>query len=310
MLRFPLICISAVSVFSSGLLTAAQRIDFTVPEPEAPGCVLRVQVMPPVNRQWVPEQEREFLRCVAHRLRLLLRGESEPRLVRQDEQVFLHLYGKYLPQQAQSMAQRLNLSLNRRAQTYFLAVHPNQQELLQRPDILSLISRYELDMSVWLEGDRNSPPPRLPHLPDMSDTAGYMLAEQAGFDASGAIGYTYFIVQSPELARHEGILLTNEDVEQVEINGTEITQSRGSISIRLKPEAAPRMHRLTLPLARGGRQLALVSDGSVLAAAAITEPLTRQFILTASHERDMAYALLPPLPGEVRLTPVSAQGSR
>ncbi len=288
----------------------AEQIDFTVPEPQAAGCVLGVELVPSAGEQFTAEQEQEMLRGVAERVRLLLPGDAEPRLVRKGEQVFLHLYGEFAPESAAKTAARLQHSLNRRVQTCLLAVHPQQEKLFQRAEIVSLIARYELDINVWLESARHTPPPRLPHLPDTGDTAGYMLAEQAGVDDRGIIGYNYYIVRAPETARSEGLLLTNEDVETVSISAPHLTQKQDSVRIRLNAEAAPRLHRLTLTPARNKGKIALVSDGSVLAAPTIPTPLSREFILTASDGRDMVYALLPPLPGEVRLRAIPAQGSR
>lgn len=288
----------------------AEQIDFTVPEPESPACVLGVELVPPEGEQFTPEQERNLLRGLAERVRLLRPGSAEPRFVRKGEQVFLHLYGELAPESAEKTAARLQHSLNRRVQTCLLAVHPQQEKLFQRVEMVSLITRYELDINVWLESARHTAPPRLPHLPDTGDTAGYMLAEQAGVDERGIIGYNYFIVRAPEAARCEGVLLTNEDVESVSIPAADITQKQDCVRICLKPEAAPRLHRLTLSAARSGGKIALVSDGSVLAAPTIPAPLSREFILTAANGRDMAYALLPPLHGEVRLRAISAQGSR
>lgn len=288
----------------------AEQIDFTVPEPQAAGCVLGVELVPPAGEQFTPEQEQEMLRGVAERVRLLLPGDAEPRLVRKGEQVFLHLYGELAPESAEKTAARLQHSLNRRVQTCLLAVHPQQEKLFQRAEIVSLITGYELDINVWLESTRHTPPPRLPHLPDTGDTAGYMLAEQAGVDDRGIIGYIYYIVRAPETARSEGLLLTNEDVEAVSISAPNLTQKQDSVRIRFKPEAAPRLHRLTLSAARCKGKMALVSDGSVLAAPSIPAPLSREFILTAANGRDMAYALLPPLLGEVRLRAIPAQDSR
>ncbi len=300
MLIFFLLCCTGTVV--SGQQSAAQGIDFTVPEPRQPDYVWRLELLPTEGGFLTPKQEREALRLVAERCRLLAPNRVAPRLVRHEGQVFLHLYSPLKLRPGEDAAVLLQHFLNRRPQTCFLAVHPRQEELLEREDVINLISRYELEMTAWMESPRTTPPPRLPHLPDAGDTAGYMLAEQPGTDEQGNIGYAHLIVRAPAVARSEGLLVSNEAVAEVEIVPiSDVLSSEKGVRIRLLPEAAARLHRLTLPLAREKGHLALVSDGSVLAVAAVTEPLSREFILTGVDARDMLYSLLPPLPCEVRL---------
>ena len=311
MLQVLMFC-AAVTCCSERLF-AAPGIDFTVPEPQQPACVLRVTLQPEPGAGLNPQQERQVLRSVAERVRLLVPGVVKPRLVRREGEVLLHLYGDVAAEQSQAVAERLQHALNRRAQTSFLAVHPRREELLQQAEVISLVNRYEMEMMLWQEGDRRQPPPRLPHLPDSGDSAGYMLAEQVGKDDRGAVGYSYVVVRAPEVARSEGLLVTNEDVEDAELLlapaevKAEITP-QDSVSIRLRPEASARLHRLTLPLARSGGQIALVSDGAVLAIATVPAPLSREFILTSANGQDMVFALLPPLPCRVKTEPI--QGSK
>lgn len=298
-----LLCCTGTVV--SGQQSAAQGIDFTVPEPRQPDYVWRLELLPAEGGILTPKQEREALRLVAERCRLLAPNRVPPRLVRHEGQVFLHLYSPLKLRPGEDAAVLLQHFLNRRSQTCFLAVHPRQEELLEREDVINLISRYELEMTAWLESPRTTPPPRLPHLPDAGDTAGYMLAEQPGTDEQGNIGYAHLVVRAPAVARSEGLLVSNEAVAEVEIVPvSDVLSPEKGVRIRLLPEAAARLHRLTLPLAREKGQIALVSDGSVLAVAAVTEPLSREFILTGADTQDMLYSLLPPLPCEVRLHPV------
>lgn len=299
-----LIC-GAVAACSIGAVTAAPGIDFTVPEPQQPACVLRVTLQPEPGAALSPQREQAVLRSVAERVRLLVPGAAVPRLVRRNGEVLLHLFGDIPNELLPEVAKRLQCALNRRVQTYFAAVHPRQEALMQRAEVVSLINRYELDVMVWPESDRRQPPPRLPYLPDEGDTAGYILAEQVGMDDRGMPAYGYLIVRAPEVARSEGLLVSNEDVEKVaqEPRGTAVNPEiapQDSVSIRLSPEASARLHRLTLPLARSGGQIALVSDGTVLAVATVPAPLSREFILTSTNGRDMVFALLPPLPCKVK----------
>ncbi len=288
-----------------GQQSDAQGIDFTVPEPRQPDYVWRVELLPAGGETLTPKQEREALRSVAERCRLLAPHDMPPRLVRHEGRVLLHLYCPLKLRPGENAAVVLQHFLNRRPQTCFLAVHPRQEELLGSAAVINIISRYELEMTAWMESPRTTPPPRLPHLPDDGDTAGYMLAEQPGTDEQGNIGYAYLIVRAPEVARSEGLLVSNEGVAEAEIVPvSEVLSSKKGVRIRLLPGATARLHRLTLPLAQEKGLIALVSDGSVLAVAAVTEPLSRQFILTGSDARDMLFSLLPPLPCEVKLHPV------
>lgn len=295
-----LLCCTGTVV--SGQQSAAQGIDFTVPEPRQPDYVWRLELLPTEGGFLTPKQEREALRLVAERCCLLAPNRVAPRLVRNEGQVFLHLYSPLKLRPGEDAAVLLQHFLNRRSQTCFLAVHPRQEELLEREDVINLISRYELEMTAWMESPRTTPPPRLPHLPDTGDTAGYMLAEYPGMDEQGNICYAYLIVRAPEVARNEGLLVGNGGVDEVEIVPVGEVRGMGEgVRIRLLPEDTARLHRLTLPLARAQGQIALVSDGSVLAVAAVTEPLSREFILTGADTQDMLFSLLPPLPCEVRL---------
>ena len=289
----------------AGQQPVARGIDFTVPEPRKPDYVWKVELLPAAGTALTPKQEREALRSLADRCRLLAPNCAAPRLVRQEGQVFLHLYCPLKLRPGEDAAVLLQHFLNRRSQTCFLAVHPRQDELLESAAVINLISRYELEMTAWMESPRTTPPPRLPHLPDTGDAAGYMLAEQPGADEQGNIGYAYLIVRAPEVARNEGLLVGNEGVDEVEIvSAGEVRGMGEGVRIRLLPEATARLHRLTLPLAREKGQIALVADGCVLAVAAVAEPLSREFILTGVDARDMLFSLLPPLPCEVRLHPV------
>lgn len=289
----------------SGQPSAAQGIDFTVPEPRQPNYVWRVELLPAGDGTLTLKQEREALRSVAERCRLLAPNSVVPRLVRHEGQVFLHLYCPLKLRPGEDAAVLLQHFLNRRPQTCFLAVHPRQEELLGSAAVINIISRYELEMTAWMESPRTTPPPRLPHLPDVGDTAGYILAEQPGIDEQGNIGYAYLIVRAPEVARSEGLLVSNEGVAEVEIVPvSEALSPEKGVRIRLQPGATARLHRLTLPLSREAGKIALVSDGSVLAVAAVTEPLSREFILTGADAGDMLFSLLPPLPCEVKLHPV------
>lgn len=287
-----------------GVVTG-QNIDFTVPEPRQPEHVMRVELLPSEGLILTPKQEQDVFRMVAERCRLLAPHDMPPRLVRREGQVFLQLYGPQKLRAGKDMATRLQHFLNRRPRTCFLAVHPRQQDLLAQSAVINTISRYELEMTAWMESPRTSPPPRLPHLPDSGETAGYMLAEQPGTDEQGNIGYAYLIVRAPEVARSEGLLVDNEGVAEVEIvpAGAGRSPEKG-VRIRLQAGATARLHKLTLPLAREKGQIALVSDGTVLAVATVTEPLSREFILSAADAPDMLYSLLPPLPCEVKLHPV------
>lgn len=287
-----------------GVVTG-QDIDFTVPEPRLPEHVMRVELLPSEGLTLNPKKEKEVFRMVAERCRRLALHDMPPRLVRREGQVFLHLYGSQKLRSGEDMATRLQHFLNRRPRTCFLAVHPRQQELLESAAVINIISRYELEMTAWMESPRTTPPPRLPHLPDAGDTAGYMLAEQPGTDEQGNIGYAYLIVRAPEVARSEGLLVDNEGVAEVEIVPARAGRSpEKGVRICLQAGATARLHKLTLPLAREKGQIALVSDGTVLAVATVTEPLSREFILSAADAPDMLYSLLPPLPCEVKLHPV------
>lgn len=298
-----LLCCSGNVV--SGQQPVAQGIDFTVPEPRQPNDVWRVELLPAGGSHLTPKQEQDALRLVAERCRLLAPNSAAPRLVRHEGQVFLHLYCPLKLRPEENAAVILQHFLNRRSQTCFLAVHPRQEKLLESAAVIKLISRYELEMTAWMESPRTTPPPRLPYLPDTGDTAGYMLAEYPGVDEQGNICYAYLIVRAPEVARNEGLLVGNEGVDEVEIvSAGEVRGMGEGVRIRLLPEDTARMHRLTLPLDRAQGQIALVSDGSVLAVAAVTEPLSREFILTGADTQDMLFSLLPPLPCEVRLHPV------
>lgn len=298
-----LLCLAGAIV--SGQPSAAQGIDFTVPEPGRPVCVFRLELLSDAGIPLVGKQEKEALRMVAERCRLLSPHSATPRLVRREQQVYLHLYCPLKHHPGENSNTLLQHLLNRRPQTFFLAVHPRQEELMRRAPIINLITRYELEITDWMESPRTTPPPPLPHLPDNGDTTGYMLAEQPGTDEKGIIGYAHHIVQAPEVARSEGLLVGNEGVAEVKITPTLGTGNReNGVQVRLRPEAAARLHRLTLPLSRHKGRIALVSDGSVLAVVSVTEPLSRDFILTGGDTRDILFSLLPPLPCRVNVHPV------
>lgn len=289
----------------SGQQSPAQEIDFTVPEPGPPACVYRIELLSDAGIPLAGKREKEALRMVAERCRLLSPHNTTPRLVRREKQVFLHLYGPLKPHPGENGTTLLQHFLNRRPQTFFLAVHPQQEELMRQAAVISLIARYELEITHWMESPRTTPPPPLPHLPDSGATTGYMLAEQPGTDEKGTIGYAHLIVQAPEAARCEGLLIDNEGIAEVKFTSTGGVGNREKgVRVRLLPEASARLHRLTLPLSHHKGRIALVSEGSVLAVIPVTEPLSRDFILTGGDTRDILLSLLPPLPCQVKVHPV------
>lgn len=284
-------------------------VNFTVPEPLSPTCIMRVELVGRDGAALSPEQEKNALRTLAERCRLIAPYSAAPRLVRREDGVYLHLYCPLQLRPGEKASTLLQFRLNRSPRTFFLPVHPRNEQLLQRADVISIVSRYELEITTWMESNRSTPPPLLPHLPDSGDTKGYKLVEQAATDDRGTPFYNYLIVRAPEVLRAENLLISNEDVAHAEICIKSISVNdeateRETVSVRLQDAAAARLHKLTLPLAAESGRIAVVSDDSALAAPRILAPLSGELILAEVDSVDLIFSLLPPMPCEVRLEEV------
>lgn len=299
-------CLATAAVSLSS--APAGSIDFTVPEPQPAVHIMRVELLP----GGAPAEPEQVHRRLLERCRLLLpESDIPPRLRRRGGKIFLHIYTPLSAPSPHRVDQRLQTCLNHSPSTAFLRIHPDSARLLKRRDIRAAIARYEQSMTTWLESPRTTPPPPLPLLPHTGPTAGYMLAEHPTPSAAGNTDYEYLIVCRPEVARADGLLVTNHDILSCRRVAADTT-APPALELQLNKEAAARFASLTRSIAADKGKLAIVSGATVLCQLNIPLPLGDRFRLYDSHPRALQLALLPPLPCRVQLTranPTPTMGS-
>lgn len=198
-----------------------------------------------------------------------------------------------------AMCSELEQLLNTRMSLQLLRVHPHSDRLLRHARVRDAIDAYEKAMAAYEMGQSSSTvAPGLPPLPERLQLPDYMLAEQPVMSASDASGhYEYLVLQRPEAAAAEELLVDENQVEKVEVVAD-------SVSITFTATGAERIFTLTNNMKLGQDRLALVLDGSVVSAPVVHAPLRREVRVSGLSEGErelISSGFGIPLPAPLRI---------
>lgn len=237
----------------------------------------------------------------ALRQRFALVGVQQVQLSSEGNCFYVLLPGSLAQQLEELPAMRSELEqlLNTRMSLQLLRVHPHSERLLRHNRVRDAIDAYERAMSLYETGlDDRTAEPQLPPLPERLQLPDYMLAEQPVISSHDAAGhYEYLVLQRPEVAAGEELLVDEQLVERVEIlpNG---------VNISFTPTGAERLYALTSSLRPGQDRLALVLDGCVVSAPVVHAPLRQSVFISGLNESErelLSSGFAIPLPVQVRI---------
>ena len=198
-----------------------------------------------------------------------------------------------------AMQSELEQLLNAQMSLQLLRVHPHSDRLLRHARVRDAVDAYERAMALYESGlDSKAEEPELPALPERLNLPDYMLAEQPVISEADASGhYEYLVLQRPEAAAEDEVLIDEKLVEKVDVlpNG---------VSITFTVEGADRLHSLTGGMKLGQDRLALVLDGCVVSAPIVHAPLRKSVFVTGLSESErelLSSGFGIPLPVPVRI---------
>lgn len=277
------------------LAGVSQDVGMEAPAPAVQELVLEVQ-----GGEAMDAATRERAE-MALRQRFSLVGLKQVQLRSDDTRFYVELPGSLAQQLEQLPAMRSELEqlLNTRMGLQLLRVHPHSERLLRHNRVRDAIDAYERAMSLYETGlDERAEAPHLPPLPERLQLPDYMLAEQPVISANDAAGhYEYLVLQRPEAAAEEELLVDEQLVERVEVrhNGVEITFTQAG---------GERMYALTSGMKPGQERLALVLDGCVVSAPVVHAPLRQSVFISGLNESErelLSSGFAIPLPVQLRI---------
>ena len=284
--------------------TVAPLVGISVPAPEPPAAVLPVHELvlePCIDRELDTREEERMIAAIQYRCEWVgLRGVQ----VRRDGRQFLVRVESGLIKSMEEYSETLDeleSVLNERTSMQLLRVHPDTDTLVMDGEVQEMLVEYETAMVAYEESDgENDLPPALPQLPRHLRVPDYMLVESAVVSAEdGSTRYEYLVVQRPEVAATDEMLVTEQDVERAAMDVL-----RPCVDFTLTPRGAETLTRLTRSMKLGKDRLAILLDGVVVSAPVVHAELGGQFIisgLSAEQCQSVADGLVMPLPVQVRV---------
>lgn len=284
--------------------TVAPLVGISVPAPEPPAAVLPVHELvlePCIDRELDTREEERMIAAIQYRCEWVgLRGVQ----VRRDGRQFLVRVESGLIKSMEEYSETLDeleSVLNERTSMQLLRVHPDTDTLVMDGEVQEMLVEYETAMVAYEESDgENDLPPALPQLPRHLRVPDYMLVESAVVSAEdGSARYEYLVVQRPEVAAADEMLVTEQDVERAVMDIL-----RPSVDFTLTLRGAETLTRLTRSMKLGKDRLAILLDGVVVSAPVVHAELGGQFIisgLSAEQCQSVADGLVMPLPVQVRV---------
>lgn len=161
-------------------------------------------------------------------------------------------------------------SLNSGISLQLLRVHPDSDTLVMDGEVLELLKEYEAAM-VQFEEDAcgDEPAPALPELPRHLRAIDYMLAEFPVLTPEdGNARFEYLVVQRPEAAADDAMLVTEQDVDHAELDPVRVC-----VDFTFTPRGASTLSRLTRSMKHGKERLAIMLNGVVVSAPIVHAPL-------------------------------------
>ncbi|MBR5196251.1 MAG: hypothetical protein IKW48_08970 [Akkermansia sp.] len=284
--------------------TVAPLIGISVPEPEPAAAVLPVHELvlePCEERELDAREEERMMAAIQYRCEWVgLRGVQ----VRRDGRRFLVRVESGLIKSMEEYTEtldRLESVLNERTSMQLLRVHPDADTLVMDGELQEMLEEYEVSMVAYEEsGGEDAQPPAVPQLPRHLRVPDFMLAESAVVSAEdGSAHYEYLVVQRPEVAAEDEMLVTEQDVDRASLNS-----QRPSVDFTLTPRGAETLTRLTRSMKLGKDRLAILLNGVVVSAPVVHAELGGQFFisgLSVEQCQSVADSLVMPLPVKVRV---------
>ena len=267
-------------------------------------------VFPVYELEVVPRSERELDEREAESMQAAIRSRCEwvglrGVQVRREGRAFLVRVENGLIRSLAAYSDALDeleTVLNERGSLQLLRVHPDSETLVMDGEVQELLAQYESAVIASEEnGTGDMELPVLPELPLRLRAADYMLAEWPVVSPEdGSASYEYLVVQRPEAAAEEGMLVTEQELESAEAE-----PARSVVACAFTPHGAAVLTRLTRSMKRGEDRLAILLNGVVMSAPVVHAELGRQcFISGLSPEQcaAVAGALMKPLPVQVRIS--------
>lgn len=295
---------SLITLLLGILSTVAPLIGISVPEPEPAAAVLPVYELvlePCEERELDACEEERMMAAIQYRCELLgLRGVQVCRVGRRFQVRVESGLIKSVEEYTETL-DRLESVLNERTSMQLLRVHPDADTLVMDGELQEMLEEYEAAMVSYEEsGAEDAQPPVLPQLPRHLRVPDYVLAECAEVSAEdGSARYEYLVVQRPEVAVEDEMLVTEQDVERVALDIL-----RPGVDFTLTPRGAETLTRLTRSMRLGKDRLAIMLNGVVVSAPVVHAELGARFFisgLSAEQCQSVADGLVMPLPVKVRI---------
>ena len=153
--------------------------------------------------------------------------------------------------------------LNSGISLQLLRVHPDSDTLVMDGEVQELLKEYEAAV-VQHEEDAcgDEPAPALPELPRHLRVIDYMLAEFPVLSPEdGNARFEYLVVQRPEAAAEDEMLVTEQDVDRAELDPVCIC-----VDFTFTPHGSATLSRLTRSMKHGKERLAIMLNGVVVSA--------------------------------------------
>ncbi|MBO5683758.1 MAG: hypothetical protein J6R92_02305 [Akkermansia sp.] len=295
---------SLITLLLSILTTVAPLIGISAPVPEPSAVVLPARELvlePCVDRELDAREEERMLAAIQYRCEWVgLRGV---RVRRDGRQFVVRVEGGLIKSMEEytDTLDELESILNERTGMQLLRVHPDSDTLVMDGEVQEMLVAYETAVVAHEEsGGDGSALPELPKLPPHLRVPDYMLAEQTvASSEDGHVRYEYLVVQRPEVAAEEEMLVTEQDVDRASLDPL-----RPGIDFTLTQRGADTLTRLTRSMKLGQERLAILLDGVVVSAPVVHAELGAQFFITglsAEQCQSVADGLVMPLPVKVRI---------
>lgn len=288
-----------------GILSALAPIaGVNLPEPAPEGAVLpaRELVLEPQCEGEITGREEERMMAAIHRRCELvgLRGVQ----VRREGQLFLVQVNSGLIPTMEEYTETLDELediLNERTSMQLLRVHPDSEILVRDGEVQELLVEYEKAVVAYEEHpELNTTAPQMPALPARLRLPGYMLVEHRVVSPEDGSGYyEYMVVQRPEAAAEEQLLVT-----ELEVDRASMDVLRGSIDVELTARGGETLTRLTRSMRLGQDRLAILLNGAIACAPVVHAELGGTFFISGMEDgvcERVVDGLSMPLPVPVKV---------
>ncbi len=196
----------------------------------------------------------------------------------------------------------LEMVLNERTSLQLLRVHPRSEVLVDDGEVQELLVAYETAMVAYEEGIHpGASAPPMPELPHRLRAEGYGLVEyHVVSPEDGSSRYEYMVVQRPEAAAEEDLLVTELEVESAQAD----VAREGVVDVQLTQRGADILGRLTGGMEPGHDRLAILLNGRLVCAPVVHAQLGASFIISGLEPQvidSVIDGLARPLPVPVKV---------